>query len=161
MTDRTFDPALDLSIERIIRASPESIWRAWTDAAQLQKWWVPAPSVARIDALEPRAGGAFITQMSDDGETFVPHTDGIFLVVDEGRRLVFTNAITSAWRPNSPAPVAMTAEILLDLHPDGTRYRAIVRHGDAAARDHHEKLGFHDGWGSVTSALADLVEGER
>ena len=43
--------------------------------------------------------------MSEDGQTFFPHTDGIFLVVEEERRLVFTNAIDSAWRPASPAPV--------------------------------------------------------
>lgn len=158
MTDRAFDPALDLRIERIIRASPQAIWRAWTDASLLEQWWVPAPTVARVDVLEPRAGGGFVTRMSDDGQSYVPHTDGIFLLVEERRRLVFTNAISSAWRPTAPSPVPMTAEILLDEHPEGTEYRAIVRHGDAAARDHHEGLGFHEGWGSVTAALAALVE---
>lgn len=71
---------------------------------------------------------------------------------------MFTNAITSAWRPATPAPVAMTAEILLDECPEGTYYRAVVRHGDRAARTRHEELGFFDGWGSVTEALATLVE---
>ena len=52
----------------------------------------------------------------------------------------------------------MTAEIVFDEHPDGTDYRAIVRHGNPADRDHHEEIGFHEGWGSVTEALAALVE---
>ncbi len=52
----------------------------------------------------------------------------------------------------------MTAEIIFADHPDGTDYRAIVRHGDPAQRDRHEALGFYDGWGSVTAALAHLVE---
>lgn len=52
----------------------------------------------------------------------------------------------------------MTAEIILDEHADGTTYRVIVRHGDPAARNLHEDLGFFEGWGSVTSALAELVE---
>jgi uncharacterized protein YndB with AHSA1/START domain len=159
MTDRAFDPTLDLSIERVIHAPAQRIWQAWTDPAQLEKWWVPAPTVARVDVLDVRAGGGFVTRMSDDGESFVPHTDGIFLVVEEGKRLVFTNAISSSWRPAAPAPVPMTAEITLEEHPDGTQYRAIVRHGDAADRDHHDELGFHDGWGTVTAALAALVEG--
>ncbi|MDA0632952.1 hypothetical protein OUY22_05935 [Nonomuraea sp. MCN248] len=37
--------------------------------------------------------------------------DACFLAVDELERIVFTNAITSAWRPANPDPVAMTATI--------------------------------------------------
>jgi uncharacterized protein YndB with AHSA1/START domain len=33
-----------------------------------------------------------------------------------------------------------------------------VRHGDPSDRDRHEEMGFFDGWGSVTEALAALVE---
>jgi len=154
------DSRLDLTLERVIRAPRAAIWRAWTEPSRLEQWWVPAPTVARIDRLEVRPGGAFVTSMSDDGQVFLPHTDGIFLVVEPHDRLVFTNAIDSAWRPAAPAPVPMTAEITLSEHPDGTAYRAIVRHGNPDDRDRHEELGFYDGWGSVTSALAALVEKE-
>lgn len=156
----TIDPRLDLTIERVIRAPRAAIWSTWTEPAKLAQWWVPAPTIARVDRLEVRPGGAFVTSMSDDGETFVPHTDGIFLVTEADTRLVFTNVITSAWRPVTPAPVSMTAEIVLADHPDGTEYRAIVRHGDPAARNLHEELGFFDGWGAVTAALASLVEAD-
>ncbi|PII81707.1 polyketide cyclase [Leucobacter sp. OLJS4] len=152
------DPERDLSIERVIRAPRERVWQAWTDPLQLAQWWVPAPTVARIDRFDPRPGGAFVTSMSDDGEDFVPHTDGIFLLLEAGSRLVFTNAITSSWHPAEPAPVAMTAEILFGEHPEGTAYRAVVRHGDPVDRARHEELGFFDGWGAVTAALAELVE---
>jgi uncharacterized protein YndB with AHSA1/START domain len=54
----------------------------------------------------------------------------------------------------------MTAEITLDDHPDGTLYRVVVRHGDPAARALHEKLGFEDGWGTVTGQLAGFAESE-
>lgn len=154
------DPRLDLTLQRVIRAPRSAIWRAWTKPDRLQQWWVPAPTVARVDRLDVRPGGAFVTSMSDDGRTFVPHTDSIFLVVEPEVRLGFTNAIDSAWRPAVPAPVPMTAEIALADHPEGTDYRVVVRHGDPAARRQHEELGFFDGWGSVTAALAGLVERE-
>lgn len=96
--------------------------------------------------------------MSEDGAAFVPHSNACFLVVDELKRLVFTNAVDSAWRPAGPAPVAMTAEVTFADHPDGTDYRIVVRHGDAAARARHEELGFSDGWGSVADQLARLAE---
>jgi uncharacterized protein YndB with AHSA1/START domain len=152
------NPELDLTLHRVIRAPRDAVWRAWTDPSQLARWWVPAPTVARVDRLEARPGGALVTRMSDDGVEFVPHMDALFLVADEPGRLAFTNAIDSRWRPADPDPVAMVAEILLTDHPAGTDYRVIVRHGDPAARARHEEIGFLDGWGSVTEQLAALVE---
>ena len=152
------NPDLDLGLERIIRAPRATVWRAWTVPDRLERWWVPAPSRCRVDRLDLRPGGAFVTRLSDDGAEFVPHLDACFLAVDELERIVFTNAIDSTWRPASPAPVAMTATITLNDHPDGTDYRVVVRHGDPEARAHHEKLGFAEGWGTVTAQLAALVE---
>jgi uncharacterized protein YndB with AHSA1/START domain len=154
------NPDLDLTLQRVIRAPRETVWRAWTDPARLAQWWLPAPAVARVDRLDPRPGGALVTRMSDDGEAFVPHLDAAFLVVDEHERIVFTNAIDSAWRPAQPASIAMTAEITFGEHPEGTDYRVVVRHGDPASRARHEELGFADGWGAVSDQLARLVEGE-
>lgn len=152
------DPRLDLTLQRVIRAPRSAIWQAWTDPARLERWWVPPPTTARVDRLDVRPGGGFVTSRSDDGHAFVPHSDGIFLVVEPQDRLVFTNAIDSGWRPAAPAPVPMTAEVTLTDHAEGTDYRVTVRHGDPADRDRHEELGFFDGWGAVTASLAALVE---
>lgn len=152
------NPDLDLSLRRTIRAPRDAVWRAWTEPTVLAEWWLPAPMVARIERLELRPGGAFVSLMSEDGIEFVPHLDGIFLAVDELQRLVFTNAIDSSWRPTHPSPIAMTAEIALADHPDGTDYHVIVRHADQASKDRHDQLGFFEGWGSVTEALARMVE---
>jgi len=154
------NPELDLTLERIIRAPRAVVWSAWTDPSRLEKWWVPAPTVCRVDRLDVRPGGGFVTRLSDDGVEFVPHINASFLVVDELERIVFTNAIDSAWRPTNPAPVPMTAEITLGDHPSGTDYRVIVRHGDPAARARHEELGFFEDWGSVTKQLAGVAESQ-
>ncbi len=154
------NPDLDLTLQRVIRAPRAAVWNAWTDPSRLAQWWVPAPTRCRVDRLEVRPGGAFVTRLSDDGVAFVPHVDAAFLVVDEHSRIVFTNAIDSDWRPANPAPVTMTAEITMTDHPDGTDYRIIVRHGDPAARARHHELGFADGWGSVTGQLAAVAESQ-
>ncbi|WP_432841985.1 SRPBCC domain-containing protein [Dactylosporangium sp. CA-092794] len=153
-----FDPALDLTLTRLIRAPRKTVWSAWVQPSLLERWWLPAPAVARVDRLEARPGGAFVTRMSEDGAGFVPHLDACFLAVEEYERIVFTNAVDSTWRPAVPAPVAMTAEITFADHADGTEYHVVVRHGEAAARATHERLGFADGWGSVTGQLARLAE---
>jgi uncharacterized protein YndB with AHSA1/START domain len=154
------NPELDLTLKRIIRAPRAVVWSSWTDPSRLEKWWVPAPTVCRVEHLDVRPGGGFVTRLSDDGVEFVPHLDASFLVVDELERIVFTNAIDSTWRPTNPAPVPMTAEITLGDHPDGTDYRILVRHGDPVARARHEELGFFEGWGSVIKQLAAVAEGQ-
>ena len=152
------NPDLDLKLDRIIRAPRSVVWDAWTDPGSLASWWLPAPTRCRVERLDTVPGGAFVTSMSDDGIEFVPHLDACFLAVEAGERIVFTNAVDSRWRPAAPEPVAMTAEITLRDHPDGTDYRVIVRHRDPASRARHEQLGFLDGWGTVTGQLAGLVE---
>lgn len=153
------NPDLDLDLARIIRAPRTTVWSAWTDPSRLEQWWIPAPSRCRVERLDLRPGGAFVTQLSDDGVEFVPHLDACFLAVDELERVVFTNAIDHTWRPANSAPVAMTATITFEDHPDGTDYRMLVRHGDPEARARHEKLGFAEGWGTVAGQLAALAEG--
>jgi uncharacterized protein YndB with AHSA1/START domain len=152
------NPDLDLGLQRIIRAPRATVWSAWTDPSRLEQWWIPAPSLCRVDRLDLWPGGAFVTRMSDDGVEFVPHLDACFLAVDDLEQIVFTNAIDSTWRPADPASVAMTATITLNDHPDGTDYRVVVRHGDPQERARHEKLGFAEGWGSVAGQLAALAE---
>lgn len=152
------NPELDLSLQRIIRAPRAEVWRAWTEPELLAQWWLPAPLTARLERLEVRPGGAFVSLMSEDGVAFVPHVDGMFIEVKEGEWLAFTNALDSQWRPAAPQPVAMTAEITLLEHPEGTDYRVIVRHRDPKARARHEELGFLEGWGTVTAQLAALAE---
>ena len=42
MTD--FDPTLDLRLERMIAARPETLWRCWTDPELIKQWFCPVPS---------------------------------------------------------------------------------------------------------------------
>ncbi len=38
-----------------------------------------------------------------------------------------------------------------------TRYTARALHWNAADREHHENMGFHEGWGKAADQLAELV----
>jgi uncharacterized protein YndB with AHSA1/START domain len=150
------NPNLDLTISRVIRAPRQAIWQAWGTPSQLEQWWVPAPARCRVEALDLRPGGAFVTRYSEDGEDFAPHVSGCFLDVVAGERIVFTDALLEGWCP-SEAPF-MTAVITLRDHLDGTEYAAHVMHRSQADRDNHEAMGFFDGWGTVIGQLAALVE---
>ncbi len=107
--------------------------------------------------MEVKPGGALVTEMSEDGGPF-KHASQRLLSCDvqDGRRLVFTNALLGGWRP-APTPF-MTAIITFADHPEGTDYNALVMHKDKDTRNTHVELGFYDGWGTVAEQLAKLVE---
>lgn len=60
-------PALDLTINRIIRAPRRAVWAAWSDPRRFEQWWIPAPS----RWLEARGKG-FMTAII----TLRDHPDG-------------------------------------------------------------------------------------
>ena len=147
---------LDLEVSRIIKAPRERVWRAWVDPERLAKWWIPHPMACRVVSLDLQPGGAFVTEMSENGGPFVPHLSACFLDVLPRERIIYTNALTGGWRPAEHGFV--TAIITLSDHPEGTRYCAQALHKSRADREKHEELGFHDGWGTVVAQLAKLVE---
>jgi len=150
---------LDLTMSRIIKAPRAVVWKAWSDPARFAQWWLPAPYTCRVVEMTLSPGGAFITEMSEDGRTFTPHLNACFLAVDEGARIVFTNLMSGGWRPTENTyPAALTAMISLRDHGKDTEYAAHVMHKNGADRTIHEELGFHDGWGTVAAQLARLVE---
>jgi uncharacterized protein YndB with AHSA1/START domain len=149
-------PELDLTISRVIKAPRKLVWSAWTDPSSFEQWWVPAPALCKVVDMQLAPGGAFVTEISEEGGDFTPHLSACFLAVEEGKRIVFTNALTGGWRP-AEQPF-MTAIITLEDHALGTDYVAHVMHKNKADRDRHDELGFYDGWGTVAAQLAGFVE---
>ena len=156
----TFNPELDLTISRVIKAPRRDLWEAWTDPRQLEQWWVPAPGLCKVLALELRPGGAFLTQYSEGtGKPFGPHINGCLLAVEPETRIVFTDTLTGGFRP-AEQPF-MTGVISFRDHPEGTEYHAYAMHKNDADKKNHAEMGFYDGWGTVADQLAALVEGRR
>jgi uncharacterized protein YndB with AHSA1/START domain len=152
----TVNPDLDLTVARVIEAPRSAVWNAWADPTKFEQWWIPAPEICRVREMDLRPGGSFRTEMSSDGTEFGPHLTACFLAVEELERIVFTDALVAGWRPAESS--FMTAAITMADHPQGTEYTATAIHRNVADRDKHEQLGFHEGWGTVTRQLAELVE---
>jgi uncharacterized protein YndB with AHSA1/START domain len=146
----------DLIVTRIISAPPAKVFQAWTEPTLLTQWFTPAPWTTPTAETDVRPGGStLIVMRSPEG---IDHLNrGVYLEVVPNRRLVFTNAYTSAWEP-AEKPF-MTVILTFDPTPAGsTQYAALVRHWTIADREAHEKMGFHQGWSIATEQLAALVE---
>lgn len=148
----------ELTISRHIAAPPSAVWDAWSDPAKLAQWWIPAPIACRVDKLDLRPGGGFVTRMREEGTSdFQPHVDGCFLEAVPDERLVFTTVLTEGWQPADPW-LAMTAILTFTPQDKGTLYSARVLHKTPEDGAKHVEMGFHEGWGTVIGQLAAMLE---
>src|SRR5690606_26161324 len=118
------DPNRDLVLTRLIDASPEAVYRCWTDPALLPKWFAPKPWSVPRATIDVRPGGASLVVMADENGTEYPNP-GQYLEVVPNRKLVFTDAYTGDWVP-SEKPF-FTCILTFEPENGKTRYTAIAR----------------------------------
>lgn len=151
----TDNAAHELKLERVMDGTPAQIWRAWTEPELMKEWFCPRPWRVTRAEIDVRAGGASLIVMQGPDSPEMPNR-GVYLEVVPNRRLVFTDAFTSAWVP-SEKPF-MTGIVELEAQGGNkVRYTAIARHWTAEDRETHEKMGFHEGWGAAADQLQDLI----
>lgn len=126
------------TIERILSASPERVFRAWTDPEELILWLSPSPEgSAEVDL---RVGGRFRIVMSGGGRE-IEHT-GEYRELEIPHRLVFT------WASEFTDGESV---VTVELHPSaGGKTRLVLSHEllPASHVKSHEQ-----GWGTFLDAL--------
>lgn len=162
-------PGLDLTMERHFRASPQAVWRAWTDPAQLGRWFGPATFRNDEVAIEARAGAPWrLVMVSPDGARFPLH--GRVLEADAPRRLVLemlTDEHPAEWHgmvsaatgraAGSPIVIVLTVE--LHAEGDGTRMRASQRFSTPEEAEGMRGLGAERGWSQGHDRLELVLAG--
>lgn len=144
----------ELVLTRLIDATPEKLFRAWTEPELLVQWFTPAPWTVASATLDVRAGGSSeVVMQSPEGQLF-PNR-GVYLEVIPNQRLVFTDAFTAAWQPSDKA--FMVGTISFEPEDGKTRYTARVLHWSDEDCKAHEAMGFHAGWSKATDQLEALV----
>jgi uncharacterized protein YndB with AHSA1/START domain len=144
------DGARELVLARIIDAPRAAVWRCWSEPDLVCRWFTPAPWTTVSADFDLRPGGSSLVVMrSPEGEDHP--NPGVFLAVEPGRRLVFTDAFVRAWEPSGKP--FMVGDITFDDDGPATRYIARVRHWADADVEQHLAMGFHEGWGKATDQL--------
>lgn len=157
------DSSKGFTLVRTFEATPEEIWKAWTDPGSAAQWWHPLGASTPREAVEidARAGGRYTYTMVNDatGETVV--TSGVYREVTPFRRLVFTWGEPDGvftWGESDGVPNA-TPVITVTLEPiaAGTRMTFELRGVHGASGDGS----FYDGWQGVLVSLGAYVEQSR
>lgn len=153
----------DLVLERTLDAPLALVWEAYTDPRHIKQWFAPKPYQVTEAELELRPGGIFRFRM-EGPEGFVEDGAGCVLDVEPQARLTWTSALGPGFRPNDLTgkdgceAFAFTAVVTFADAGDGkTAYRAVALHKNAADSETHEKMGFHEGWGTVATQLEQVA----
>src|SRR6266404_5377987 len=148
-----------LIIKRMLNASPERAFRAWTSAEHIKQWMRPEPGMTvPLASMDLRVGGKFRIQMKTADGDFCTAV-GVFKEVKAPERLVYT---WDSERDGSGAefgevegkPSLVTVEFL----KRGERTEFVLTHSRCAtveSRDSHAR-----GWGKGVESFAKFVEKE-
>lgn len=135
-----------LVVHKWYAASPELVFRAFTEARLLEKWFTPSPDITmHVLHLDVRAGGSYrFTFHRPDG------TDGV--VSGEYRTITPGQQLVMSWLREPPDPHAGHETLVtIDFRKKDGGTEVVVRHEnfpDLAERQLHE-----NGW---TGALQRL-----
>jgi uncharacterized protein YndB with AHSA1/START domain len=121
-----------LTLKRRLNASPEKVYAAWTDPAQISRWFGPDAGPVTRAETDLRVGGRFhVVFHSEDGEEH--DVSGTYRAVVPNEKLQFT----WAWRTMPERESLVTVLI----KPDGEGSLLTLIHEqffDEPARDRHE-----------------------
>ena len=133
-----------LRVSRTLPASRERLFAAWTEPAELRRWWGPRGFTTPSAEIDLRAGGAFrIVMRSAEGKLSL--LTGSYLEVTPPERLVYT------WQFDGGETTLVTVE----FHDRVGATEVVVTHerfGSDEARRAHER-----GWGLCLDRLDELL----
>ncbi len=148
-----------LIVKRMLNATPERAFRAWTSAEHIQQWMRPEPGmVVPLANMDLRVGGKFRIQMKmPDGEFFT--AVGVFKEVKAPERLVYT----WDWEKDGSGAECGEVEgkpslITVEFLKRGERTELVLTHSRFASvesRDNHAH-----GWSRGVESFAKFVEKE-
>ena len=94
MTEKNKDTAKgELVITRIFDATPELVWRAWTDPEHMKKWWGPKDFTCPFCRIDLKVGGKYLFCMrSKEGQEF--WSTGTYIEIIPNKKLVCTDSFS-------------------------------------------------------------------
>lgn len=140
-----------VKLHRVLRATPEKIYRAFLDADALAKWLPPNGFTARIQHLEAKVGGSYRMSFTNFGTGHSHAFGGEYLELVPFERIRHTDKFDD---PNLPGEMQTT--ISLKQVSCGTELNIV----QAGIPEAIPPEACHLGWQESLTLLAQLVEAE-
>ena len=138
-----------LALQRHYPVAPEKVWRAWTDAEAVKRWWGPGRGEpVSLAELDVRVGGRFrIVFGGPDGK--MHECAGVYREVVPHRKLVFT----WHWPNSTPERVSVVTIIFKEVNGETDLLFKHEQLFDEKARDDHKR-----GWSASLDKLTDFLK---
>jgi uncharacterized protein YndB with AHSA1/START domain len=140
-----------IRLHRVLRATPERVYRAFLDADATAKWLPPNGFTGRVHQLEPRVGGTHRMSFTNFASGKSHSFGGKYLELTPNERIRYMDAFDD---PNLPGEMQTT--VTLKAVSVGTEV-SIVQEGVPAAIPPEA---CYLGWQESLALLAKLVEAE-
>lgn len=138
-----------IRLHRVIRTTPEKIYRAFLDADAMCKWLPPQGFTGRMHHLEPKVGGSFKMSFTNFTTSKGHSFGGNYLELVPHERLRYTDKFDD---PNLPGEISVT--VLLKKVSCGTEVN--IEQAGVPAVIPAEMC--YLGWQESLNQLAQLVE---
>ncbi|HYM90413.1 MAG TPA: SRPBCC domain-containing protein [bacterium] len=132
-----------LVIRRMMPATREAVFAAWTDPESMREWMCPGDAVTAEAELDLRVGGSFRIIMKSPTRAY-DHT-GEYLVVEPPSKLAFT--WISKGTDNQPTIVTV------ELFERGNECELVLTHERFPTADAVRR--HRSGWGQIADRLAE------
>jgi uncharacterized protein YndB with AHSA1/START domain len=142
----------DLRLERLIDATPEEVFDAFTDAEAHLSWYEDNPGWNVESRVDLRPGGTWVTAFGPSGET--PYREeNVFTEVDRPARLAYTSTFHNA------DGTSFETDLVVTFEPRGDKtLLTIVQSGFENEHDRDDHLG---GWPAFIDRLDHYVTTPR
>ena len=147
----TTDNASTIRLHRVLRATPEKIYRAFLDADAMAKWLPPNGFTGKVHHLDAKVGGTYKMSFSNFATGKSHSFGGTYLELSHHERIRYTNKFD-----NTNVPRDMQTTIALKQVFCGTELN-ITQEGIPAAIPVEA---CYLGWQESLTLLAKLVETE-
>ncbi len=142
-------PTHTIRLHRVLRSTPEKIYRAFLDADAMSKWLPPHGFTGKVHHLDAKVGGTFRMTFTNFGSGNGHSFGGTYLELVPHERLRYTDKFDA---PNLPGEITVT--VVLTAVSCGTDV-AIVQEG---VPEVIPAEACYLGWQESLGQLAQLVE---
>lgn len=97
-----------IQLHRIIRASPEKVYRAFLDADAMAKWLPPNGFTGKVHHLDAKVGGSFKMSFTNFGSGKTHSFGGEYLELVPHEKLRYTDRFDD---PNLPGIITVTVTL--------------------------------------------------
>jgi len=99
--------AHSLTIKRVLKATPEEIFSAWTEHEKMKKWLSPEVLSVESARSDNKVGGEYVIAMKDGEKNEVHTAIGVFKTYEPNRSF----AVTWNWEGMEPPETLLTIEL--------------------------------------------------